>query len=215
MDFSGQQETRLEGNPFSTESTCTEGKKREVLTKLKTSKTLARQLEGNPLVQRVRVLREKNENVGPKAGSIWDFPMPTKSRACQVEAHWDICGRKEVYGAAVYIRCKLKCILDETATPVRPKLYVAPRLSKDQLRKWFRFELIDSQLLRDTLGLPPRVGRRNVKKTVPKWRGARNARAHSETFWIQVTRCYTYVYCTYEFKLLEGLSGEFETVSCE
>ena len=28
------------------------------------------QLEGNHLVQKVRVLREKNENVGPKAGII-------------------------------------------------------------------------------------------------------------------------------------------------
>ena len=43
-------------------------------------------------------------------------------------------------------------------------------------------ELIDSQLLRDTLRLPPSVGRggegENVKETVLKWRDARIARAH-------------------------------------
>ena len=35
------------------------------------------QLEGNHLVQKVRVLREKNENVGPKAGTICDKDIDT------------------------------------------------------------------------------------------------------------------------------------------
>ena len=81
----------------------------------------------------------------------------------------------------------------------------------------FRLELIESPLFTNKLGLPPSVcvcvgggGGENVNKTVPKWRGARIARAHRSISNLN----HAYVYCAYRNLSYEDvLSREFWTVS--